>query len=498
MSTEAIHSLIPLPKFFRKDEGVFICKPTLTLAFETSSEEFSHAGKLLEAWLKRRQADLKCRVVDGTSDIRFVEVELEKEEAYTLTITPEQITIKGSQTGWVRATAALVMLWGQGRWNACHIEDAPRFDWRGMHLDVCRHFYPVRLVKRLIDVMALHRMNTFHWHLTDDQGWRIDIKAYPELAKTSAWRDKDGETYGGFYTADDIREVLAYAAERKIQVVPEIEMPGHALATLASFPELSCAGGPFQVSNTCGIFDDVYCAGKEATFDFLEKVLEEVCDLFPGPYIHVGGDECPKTRWKTCPDCQSRMQQEGLKDENELQSWFVSRMGQFLDSKGKHMIGWDEILEGGLPPTAIVMSWRGVAGGIEAARLGHDVIMSPTTHCYFDYRQSTEPEEPGNLGIIPIDTVYDYDPVPAELDSNAASRVLGVQANIWTERMPSWKLLEYMTLPRLCALSEVAWSPPEQKNWDNFRARLDHHLGFLKEFGYTYRHPLREKREFPL
>lgn len=498
MSTEVIHSLIPLPQSFRKDEGRFNCKTTLTIAFETCSDAVSHAGKLLEEWLKVRQPELTCEVLNGSSDIRFLEENSENEEAYTLTITPDQITIRGSQTGWVRAAAALVMLYDQGGWNACHIEDAPRFSWRGMHLDVCRHFYPVRLVKRLIDVMALHRMNTFHWHLTDDQGWRIDIKAFPPLSNISAWRDKDGETYGGYYTAEDIREVLAYAQERKIQVVPEIEMPGHALATLSAFPELSCAGGPFQVSNTCGIFDDVYCAGKEATFDFLEKVLEEVCELFPGPYIHVGGDECPKTRWKTCPDCRSRMKQEGLKDENELQSWFVSRMGRFLDSKGKHMIGWDEILEGGLPPTAIVMSWRGVAGGVEAARMGHDVIMSPTTHCYFDYRQSTEPEEPGNLGIIPIDTVYDYDPVPEELDAKAASRVLGVQANIWTERMPSWKLLEYMVLPRLCALSEVAWTSPKQKNWKHFEDRLNRHLGFLKAYGYTYRHPLRENREFPL
>jgi len=297
MSTELTHPLIPLPKSYRKDKGRFVCKPTLTLSFETCSDEDSHAGQLLEDWLRQRKPNQTCNVVEGTSDIRFVEERSNEKEAYTLTITPDQIVIKGSQTGWVRASAALVILWDQDGWNACHIEDAPRFAWRGMHLDVCRHFYPVRLVKRLIDVMALHRMNTFHWHLTDDQGWRIDIKAYPQLAKTSAWRDKDGETYGGFYTAEDIREVLDYAAERKIQVVPEIEMPGHALATLAAFPELSCAGGPFQVSNTCGIFDDVYCAGKEATFEFLENVLTEVCELFPGLYIIVGGVECSKTRW---------------------------------------------------------------------------------------------------------------------------------------------------------------------------------------------------------
>lgn len=498
MSNTVTHSLIPLPKSYRKDYGKFPIKPTLTISFENCSDEDSHVGNLLLTWLKQRQPEQILNVVQGTSDIFFKETRPSNEEAYELTITPTQITIIGSKTGWVRAAAALVMLQDKEGWDACHIEDAPRFAWRGMHLDVCRHFYPIRLVKRLIDVMALHRLNTFHWHLTEDQGWRIEMNDFPQLAETSAWRDKDGERYGGIYSAEDIREVLAYAAERKIRVVPEIEMPGHALAALAAFPEMSCTGGPFKVPNTCGIFDDVYCAGKEATFDFLERVLTEVCDLFPGKYIHIGGDECPKTRWKTCPDCQKRIQEEGLKDENELQSWFVSRMGRFLHSKGKHMIGWDEILEGGLPPTAIVMSWRGVAGGIEAAKQGHDVIMSPTTHCYFDYRQSTEPEEPGNLGIIPLETVYDYDPVPAELDTDASSRVLGVQANIWTERMPSWKLLEYMVLPRLCALAEVAWTHPEQKGWDDFQARLEHHLSFLKEFGYTYRHPLREKRVFPL
>jgi len=367
-----------------------------------------------------------------------------------------------------------------------------------MHLDVCRHFYPIQKVKRLIDLIALHRMNTFHWHLTDDQGWRIAIDAFPQLSEISAWRDRDGEPYGGCYTKEEVRDVLAYAEERKIQVVPEIEMPGHALAALAAFPELSCAGGSFQVANTCGIFDDVYCAGKEKTFEFLEKVLEEVSQLFPGKYVHVGGDECPKTRWKECPDCQQRMQDEGLKTVDELQSWFITRAGRALQSMGKHLIGWDEILDGGLAPGALVMSWRGTEGGIAAARMGHEAIMTPTSHCYFDYRNSDEPEEPGNLGRISLETVYGYDPTPADLDASAKANILGVQANIWTERMPTWRLVEYMILPRLCALSEVAWSPSEVKDWTSFQARLEGHMKFLKEMDYTYRHPLRVKREFPL
>ncbi len=498
MSKSFMHSLIPLPKTYRKGEGKFLWKSSLSISVEQGGESDSDPSHLLSGWLTRRRSDLTCEIVSGVSDIQFACSSELKDEAYRLDITPDQIKITGGPPGWVRGAAALTMLLESDGWPACEIEDEPQFAWRGMHLDVSRHFYPIRLVKRLIDLIALHRMNTFHWHLTDDQGWRIAIDAFPQLAQISAWRDRDGETYGGFYTSEDVKEILAYAEERKIQVVPEIEMPGHALAALSAFPDLSCTGGHFRVSNTCGIFDDVYCAGKESTFAFLEKVLSEVCSLFPGPYIHVGGDECPKTRWKSCPDCQNRMREQGLKNENELQSWFVSRMGRFLQSHGKCMIGWDEILEGGLPPTAVVMSWQGIKGGIEAARLGHDVIMSPTSHCYFDYRQSTEQEEPGNLGIIPLETVYGYDPVPEELDAEAASRVLGVQANIWTERMPTWKLLEYMTLPRLCALAEVAWVPSEDKCWDGFQSRLDHHLHFLKEMGYTYRHPLRAKREFPL
>lgn len=470
----------------------------MSIGCTTGSGGKSSPSKLLSSWLMRRKPDAACQIGSKQSDIEFKFDEGLKEEAYRLDISKDKITITGNQSGWVRGAAALVMLLEDDGWAVCQIEDEPRFSWRGMHLDVCRHFFPIDRVKRLIDVMALHRMNTFHWHLTDDQGWRIAIDAFPKLAEVSAWRDRDGQPSGGCYSKQDVKDVLAYADERNIQVVPEIEMPGHARAALAAFPELSCNGGPFEVANTCGIFDDVYCAGKDATFEFLEKVLAEIVQLFPGPYLHVGGDECPKVRWKECPDCQGRMRKEGLKDENELQSWFITKMGKTLQLTGKHMVGWDEILEGGLPPSAVVMSWQGTQGGIEAARMGHDVIMSPTSHCYFDYRQSDEPEEPGNLGRIPLETVYGYEPVPSELDPLAASKIFGVQGNIWTERMPTWKLVEYMALPRLCALAEVAWSPASKKNWDCFQSRLTNHLSFLKKMGYTYRHPLRKHREFPL
>lgn len=499
MPNSAHFQIIPQPAKLLKREGRFNWHSGLRIAAASlSGNPESSAAKLLAGWLSARRADGDCKIVSGEADIRFEVGEGMKEEAYRLDITPSQITITGSETGWVRGAAALVVMLEEEGWAACQIEDEPRFAWRGMHLDVCRHFYPIQKVKRLIDLIALHRMNTFHWHLTDDQGWRIAIDAFPQLSEISAWRDRDGEPYGGCYTKDEVRDVLAYAEERKIQVVPEIEMPGHALAALAAFPELSCAGGTFQVANTCGIFDDVYCAGKEKTFEFLEKVLEEVSQLFPGKYVHVGGDECPKTRWKECPDCQKRMQDEGLKTVDELQSWFITRAGRALQSMGKHLIGWDEILDGGLAPGALVMSWRGTEGGIAAARMGHEAIMTPTSHCYFDYRNSDEPEEPGNLGRISLETVYGYNPTPADLDASAKSKILGVQANIWTERMPTWRLVEYMILPRLCALAEVAWSPAEVKDWESFQSRLEGHMKFLKEMDYTYRHPLRAKREFPL
>lgn len=499
MPNGSLSNLIPCPADCLLGDGQFRLPPQLTLSASSGRETANQLAALLDGWLKLRHVAGACVASDSPQSTVQVEVEENKTgEAYQLEIAKEAITIVGSSKGCVRAIAALVMMLDQGQWPVCRLRDQPRFQWRGMHLDVCRHFYSISFVKRLIDLIALHRMNTFHWHLTDDQGWRLAIDAFPQLAEVSAWRDRDGQSYGGYYTKGDVQEVLAYAAEREIQVVPEIEMPGHARAALTAFPSLSCTGGPHTVPNTCGIFDDVYCAGKEATFEFLEKVLEEVVQLFPSRYLHIGGDECPKTRWKECPCCQERMKSEGLNDADELQSWFITRIGKRLDAMGKHLVGWDEILEGGLPPSAVVMSWRGIKGGIEAARMGHDVIMSPTTHCYFDYRQSDEPEEPGNLGRISMETMYGYEPIPPELNSEESSRILGVQGNIWTERMPTWNLVEYMTLPRLCALSEVAWSPPESRDWDDFQRRLERYLTIFKETGFFFRHPQRDHREFPL
>jgi len=385
---------------------------------------------------------------------------------------------------------------------AVEIVDEPLYSYRGLMLDVGRHFFPKEDVKKFIDIMALHKFNYFHWHLTEDQGWRIEIKKYPELTEIGAFRketiighnrDKprqfDGERYGGFYTQDDIREVVKYAASRYITIVPEIEMPGHSEAALASFPELGCTGGPYEVVTNWGVNEEIYCAGNEKTFEFLENVLAELIELFPGKYIHIGGDECPKVRWEQCDKCQARMKEEGLENEHELQSYFVGRIEKFLLANNRKLIGWDEILEGGLAPEATVMSWRGIKGGIEAAKLHHDVIMTPTTHCYFDYYQSENKEnEPLAIGgYLPLEKVYSYNPMPEELSDEEAKYILGAQGNIWTEYIKTQNKAEYMTYPRATALSEVVWTQPEKKDYGSFMKRMGKHYKRFANMGVNSR-----------
>jgi hexosaminidase len=363
------------------------------------------------------------------------------------------------------------------------IKDFPRFQYRGLHLDVGRHFFPVEFVKKYIDYIALHKMNTFHWHLTEDQGWRIEIKKYPKLTSVGGYRDgtiigrhpgkgNDNTRYGGFYTQAQVKEVVAYAAKRYVEVIPEIEMPGHASAALTAYPNLGCTGGPYKVQQTWGVFKEVFCAGNDSVFTFLQDVLNEVMPLFPSKYVHIGGDECPKDSWKVCPKCQKRKQEHNLKDEHELQSYFVQRMEKFINSKGKVMIGWDEILEGGLAPNAIVMSWRGEAGGIEAAKQNHDVIMTPGSHVYLDHSQSKKEDSVTIGGYTSVEKTYSYEPVPKELNDEQAKHVLGAQGNVWTEYMGYPSKVEYMIFPRVSALSEVLWSPKEKRNWQDFEKRL--------------------------
>lgn len=369
---------------------------------------------------------------------------------------------------------------------ACEITDTPRFVYRGMHLDVARHMFPVEYIKRYIDMLALHKMNYFHWHLTEDQGWRIEIKKYPLLTEVGAYRKEtlighggrrpfefDGKPYGGFYTQDEVRDIVEYARQRFITVIPEIEMPGHSVAALAAYPDISCTGGPFEVVTRWGVFDDIYCAGKEETFTFLQDILDEVIALFPSTYIHIGGDEAPKTRWKVCPDCQQRIRVEGLADEHELQSYFIKRIENYLLGKGRRIIGWDEILEGGLAPQATVMSWRGITGGIAAAKMGHDVIMTPGSHLYLDHYQ-TEPEgEPLAIGgYSPLEWVYSYEPLPQELTPEEQKYILGLQGNLWAEYLKTPEHMEYMAYPRMFAIAETGWSTVGNKDFESFLARF--------------------------
>jgi hexosaminidase len=428
--------------------------------------------------------------------------------SYTLEVNKNGISIKGhDEEGVFYGIQTFIQLLPPHVSNSrieipfLTIKDHPRFGYRGLHLDCGRNFMPIDFIKKYIDYIALHKMNYFHWHLTEDQGWRIEIKKYPKLTSVGAWRNgtiigrhpglgNDNKKAGGFYTQDQIKEIVKYAADRYITIVPEIEMPGHGSAAIAAYPYLSCfpdeptknyfpknakwAGDSTgkQVQQAWGIYSDVFCAGKEETFKFLQDVIDEVVTLFPGQYIHVGADECPKANWKRCPNCQKIIKNNNLKDEHELQSYFVQRMEKYINSKGKTLIGWDEILEGGLAPNAVVMSWRGEKGGIEAAIQNHKVIMTPTTYVYFDYAQSDNEDSIVIGGNLPVEKVYGYDPIPDTLTKEQGKYILGAQANVWTEYMNNPRKVEYMIFPRLTALSEVLWSPKEKKNWNDFEKRL--------------------------
>lgn len=419
-------------------------------------------------------------------------------EAYILDVNTEEITIKASSPkGVFYAVQSLIQLLppefikdgfkSEGiNIQTLKIEDNPVFSYRGMHLDVSRHMYPVEFIKKYIDALAMLKMNTFHWHLTDDQGWRIEIKKYPKLQEVAAYRKEtlighysnqphqfDGKKYGGYYTQEEVKDIVAYAQKRFITVIPEIEMPGHSQAAIAAYPELGCSGDKVDVATKWGVFEDIYCP-KEETFKFLENVLDEVVALFPSEYIHIGGDEAPKTQWKNSSESQALIKSEGLKDEHELQNYFITRMEKYLNSKGKQIIGWDEILEGGLAPNATVMSWRGTNGAVEAAKSGHNVVMTPTSHCYFDYYQSDNDDEPTAIGgYLPLEKVYGFNPIPEELNSDEAKYILGAQGNIWTEYMPTTEQVEYMAFPRILAMSEVIWTNAENKNYEDFVSRVE-------------------------
>ncbi len=404
-------------------------------------------------------------------------------EAYTLAIAVTAIELSAPfETGLHRGLSTLEQIldqeWSESRSLTTRtIRDQPAFVHRGMLMDVCRHFLPKEVVKDYIDHLAYYKMNTLHWHLTEDQGWRLAIDKYPKLTEVAAWRTElDGSRYGGFYTKEDVREIVAYAEARHVRIIPEIELPGHSQAALAAYPHLSCTGGPIEVANDWGVFKEIYCAGNDSTFIFLKDVLTEVMELFPSPYIHIGGDEAPKYRWENCDKCQRRIAEEGLHDEHELQSWFIEEIGAFLEANDRTLIGWDEILEGGLPEGAMVQSWRGFDGGIQAAQQGTRVVMSPTSHCYFDY----------DLKAIDVEKVYSFNPIPEELDSTLHPAVSGGECNLWSEHIPDKATLDQQTFPRMLAMSEVLWTAPDDRDYDRFRERMRRQYPILRDRGIAY------------
>ena len=506
-------NIIPKPKSVKTSEGHFLLsRKTRIIAYGV--EERTIATVLNDFLMKNYGMRLKILAKTLKNDAIILEPSTAPGDlyvnvnAYSLSIKPELVRLFGSESGMFYGLQSLLQLLPSGSNKeislpAVQIEDEPRFGYRGMHLDVGRHFMPVEFVKKYIDLMSQYKFNYFHWHLTEDQGWRIEIKKYPKLTEVGSKRPEtvkekdlqpyigDGVPHDGFYTQEQIKDVVAYAKARYITVIPEIELPGHSSAALAAYPELGCkADYKYKVQATWGIFKEVYCP-TEKTFAFLEDVLTEVIGLFPDtPYIHIGGDEVLKDMWKESPEVKELMARENLKDEHEVQSYFIRRMEKFINSKGKKIIGWDEILEGGLAPNATVMSWRGIKGGIEAAKAHHDVIMTPTDSVYFDFGQGDPAYEPINIGnYVTLEKVYGFDPVPKELNADEAKYILGGQANVWTEYMLTPEKVEYMALPRMIALSEALWSKPEDKNFTDFSKRLASQFSRLDKQSVNYRIP---------
>ncbi len=479
--------IVPIPVSVKKQEGFFELQKSTVIVADKKSKVANYLVQKIAV-----PTGNQLSVVSEAPKNNYISLQIDKnvkeEEGYTLKVDAEKVLITAStDKGLFYGVQTLLQLLpseiespkkvSNVDWTVPNvvIEDAPRFPYRGMHLDVCRHFVPVENIKKHLDMMAMLKLNKFHWHLTEDQGWRIEIKAFPKLTQIGSKRiEGDGSTHGGFYTQEEVKDIVKYAADRMIEVIPEIELPGHSLGALTAYPEYSCTGGPFKVRNIWGVEPDVYCAGKEETFKFLNAIIDEVVELFPSEYFHIGGDECPKERWKKCKLCQKRIRTEKLKNEHELQSYFVQRVEKMLLKHNKKMIGWDEILEGGLAETATVMSWRGEKGGIEAAEQNHDVIMTPGDWCYLDHYQGDYRVEPVAIGgYTTLADSYGYEPVPKKLSADKAKHVLGTQGNVWSEYLYTPEIVEYMVYPRIIALAEVNWSKKENKNLEDFVKRLD-------------------------
>ena len=515
---KADYQVIPLPQeVVLTQEKPFLLNKNVSITYPEGNLLLKRNAEFLSGYI--RQATGYTPPVKGLKDGETakhainlgLDADIANKEGYVLTTTSEGIQINGQTENGVfygcqtlrksipaEAQGADILL------PAGSIKDEPRFTYRGMHLDVCRHFFPLESIKEYIDLLALHNMNTFHWHLTDDQGWRIEIKKYPKLTEVGSKRNctvvgkarsgkYDNIPYGGFYTQEQAKEIVKYAQERYITVIPEVDLPGHMLAALAAYPDMGCTGGPYKVSPDWGIFEDVLCIGNEQSMQFLEDVMAEITEIFPSKFVHIGGDEAPRTRWAKCPKCQARIKAEGLKTdkqhtaEDRLQSYCMTRIEKFLNSKGRQIIGWDEILEGDVAPNATVMSWRGTSGGIKAAQMGHDVIMTPNLYCYFDYLQTADSkDEPlGIGGYVPVEKVYSLDPTAA-LTEEQAKHILGAQANLWTEYIATTEHAEYMILPRMAALAEVQWTQPEKKDYADFTQRLPRLIKFYQRDSMNY------------
>ena len=502
-------NIVPYPNDVKMGKGYFQLSSATKIIYGKGTEKLASYFK--EQVINLTGLSLKVELYNGKNPLLnknniqlFLNDDASLKEGYTLQISKTTIDLKAKESALlfngiqtllqllpVKKSAESISI------PQLFIKDSARFSYRGMHLDVSRHFFPVYFIKKYIDLLAMHKYNTFHWHLTDDQGWRIEIKKYPLLTQIGSCRDQtlvgnygsnkyDGTKYCGFYTQEQVKEIVQYATDRFITVIPEIEMPGHAVAALTSYPYLGCTKGPYKTMETWGISEDVFCAGNDSTYTFVEDVLKEVMELFPSKLIHIGGDECPKVRWKTCPVCKQKIKKENLKDEHELQSYFVKRIEKFVNSKGKNIIGWDEILEGGLAPNATVMSWRGTEGGIAAAKQGNNVVMTPGSHCYFDHSQSSNEDSITIGSYLPLEKVYAFEPVPASLSASEAKHILGAQGNVWTEYMNNESKVEYMVLPRIAALAEVLWSTMGKRNFVDFEKRLPFILERYKAMNYNY------------
>lgn len=515
------NNVVPFPKSIELQKGkAFVLNEGTPIVYVGTDTKMKQNADFLAEYINQL-THLKLNVTTSKQKnvaaiVLAIDPKINGEEAYSLTVSNKGIKIAGKTAAGVfygiqtlRKSLPVLDNAEAITLPATVISDAPRFGYRGMMLDCGRHFWPVPFVKKFIDILALHNMNVFHWHLNEDQGWRIEIKKYPKLTEIGSKRSctvlghnsdiDDGTPYEGFYTQDEAREIVRYAAERNITVIPEIDMPGHTVAALASYPELGCTGGPYSVGYGWGIYKDVLCLGNEKVYTFLQNIIDELIDIFPAKYIHIGGDESPTVRWENCPKCQALAKANNV-DAKHLQGVFTNRMEKYINSKGRSIIGWDEIAQGNINKSATIMSWRGVEPGSKATEAGHDVIMSPTTYCYFDYYQSeNKDKEPMCIGgYLPVSKVYEFDAAPESLSETAKKHILGVQANLWTEYVSTTNMVEYMILPRMAALSEVQWTPVARKNFDEFVKRETHMTNIYDRCGYRYAIHLWPERPRPL